>query len=121
MLGSIVGIFYNIGIIIAYVICAYMPFYSVPYVALAIISMFTLYTFFPESPQYLLLKSQDSAAEKSFKFFRGYSKTDQTKLEFESLKASVITSNTKTNLTLEDFSEFTSKIVFLLSLRMFFF
>uniref|UniRef100_A0A1B0DDL9 Major facilitator superfamily (MFS) profile domain-containing protein n=1 Tax=Phlebotomus papatasi TaxID=29031 RepID=A0A1B0DDL9_PHLPP len=113
--GSILGIFYNIGIIIAYIICAYMPFYSVPYVALAIMSLFTLYTFFPESPQYLLLKCQNSAAEKSFKFFRGFSKTDQTKLEFESLKAHVTTSNTKTNLTLEDFKPASTRKAMLIS------
>ncbi|XP_055685016.1 facilitated trehalose transporter Tret1-2 homolog [Lutzomyia longipalpis] len=109
MLGSILGIFYNVGVIIAYVICAYMSFYSVPYVALGLLALFSLYIFFPESPQYLLLKQEDAKAEKSLKFFRGFSRDDQVKLEFESLKSSVAPTSTKTSITIQDFKPATTR------------
>ncbi|XP_055681865.1 facilitated trehalose transporter Tret1-like [Lutzomyia longipalpis] len=109
MLGSMLGVFYNVGIIIGYVICTYMPFYSVPYVALGILALFLLFIIFPESPQYLLLKQRDVEAEKSLRFFRGFSRDDQVKLEFESLKSSVAATSTKTSITIQDFKPTTTR------------
>ncbi|XP_055685018.1 facilitated trehalose transporter Tret1-2 homolog isoform X1 [Lutzomyia longipalpis] len=115
-LGSILGIFYGFGVIIAYIICAYMPFYSVPYVGLGILALFLLFIIFPESPQYLLLKQKDAEAEKSLKFFRGSSRGDQVKLEFESLKSSIDAASTKSNnITLQDFKPATTRKALLVS------
>ncbi|GAB0091269.1 hypothetical protein DMENIID0001_060880 [Sergentomyia squamirostris] len=109
MLGSMLGIFYNLGVIIAYTICAYMSFYIVPFVVLGILALFSVFILFPESPQYLLLKRKDAEAEKSLKFFRGFSQTDQMKLEFEALKSSVSASSTKDKLCLQDFKPATTR------------
>ncbi|XP_055685021.1 facilitated trehalose transporter Tret1-like [Lutzomyia longipalpis] len=109
MLGSLLGVFYNVGIIIGYVICTYMPFYSVPYVALGILALFLLFIIFPESPQYLLLKQRDAEAEKSLRFFRCFSQDDEVKREFEYLKSSVAATSTKTSITIQDFKPATTR------------
>ncbi|GAB0091270.1 hypothetical protein DMENIID0001_060890 [Sergentomyia squamirostris] len=116
MLGSILGIFYNLGLLIANVICTYLSFYTVPLIVLGILSLFMLYIFFPESPQYLLLKGKDVEAEKSLKFFRGASATDQLEVEFATLKSSINASfSKKDRLTLQDFKPDTTKKALIVS------
>ncbi|GAB0091267.1 hypothetical protein DMENIID0001_060860 [Sergentomyia squamirostris] len=117
MLGTILGIFYNLGIIIASIICTYMPFYSVPFVVLGILSLFIIFLVFPESPQYLLLKCKVAEAEKALKFFRGSSQSNEFKLEFESLKSAInASSSEKHHLSLQDFKPATTKKALLISL-----
>ncbi|GAB0091268.1 hypothetical protein DMENIID0001_060870 [Sergentomyia squamirostris] len=108
-LGSMYGIFYNLGIAIAYIICSYMSFYTVPFVVLVMLVLFSVFILFPESPQYLLLKRRDAEAEKSLKFFRGFSHNEEVKIEFEALKSSVNSSNTNDKLCVQDFKPATTR------------
>jgi Sugar (and other) transporter len=110
-LGAIVIVACNLGLVVGYAVNSYLDYYTVPYIAVAILAVF--FVGFPsvgaESPKYLIMKQNLDAAERSLKYFRGLSKTEQKlpkplQEELQTLKNMVSASSDKPKLTLDDFS-----------------
>ncbi|GAB0090525.1 hypothetical protein DMENIID0001_052610 [Sergentomyia squamirostris] len=122
-LGAIFCNMVSIGIVVGRCLGSYLNFYVVPYVVLGLLAIFVLsFPFFPETPQYLLLKRRESKAEKSLKRFRGAKRDADGKMpekfeqEFEALKNSPTLSNQSSSVTWEDFKPSTTRKAILISL-----
>ncbi|GAB0091271.1 hypothetical protein DMENIID0001_060900 [Sergentomyia squamirostris] len=109
-LGSYFAFCVCIGILLGFVIGTCVPFFTSPYVVIAIVFVFVvIFPFFPETPQYLLLSGKVKQAEESIRFFRGLNKDltqqvpDSVKLELDQLHSSSTTTKKATSISLEDF------------------
>ncbi|XP_059621872.1 facilitated trehalose transporter Tret1-like [Phlebotomus argentipes] len=122
-LGAIFCNMVSVGIVIGRCLGSYLDFYVVPYVVLGLLAVFVLtFPFFPETPQYLLLKRRESKAEKSLKRFRGAKRDANGKMpekfetEFEALKNSPTLSNQSSSVGWDDFKPATTRKAILISL-----
>ncbi|XP_065084159.1 facilitated trehalose transporter Tret1-like [Ochlerotatus camptorhynchus] len=91
MLGSILVISLNIGILLGFVLGHFLSFFTVPVVMLAGPGLFIVCTcFLPETPYCLLKQNRNENAERSLMFYRGirghFQKTTDFTKEFEQLK-----------------------------------
>lgn len=93
-LGSLLVLSCNIGILIAFICGNYLNYTLQPVVLASLpILFFVTFSFFPESPQYLMKVGKEKEAEQSLRFYRnaGPSTSDETepfKSELEKLRAS---------------------------------
>lgn len=69
-LGTILSFAWTLGIVIGYMLSSWMNYVHVPYVSVALGGIFLLtFVWLPESPDYLIYKSNYKAAERSFAFY----------------------------------------------------
>lgn len=65
-------VFLNIGILVAYLVGAYIPYHIAPFVLIVFpILFFVGSVFLPDTPRFLLLNGHRKAAEKSLRFYAG--------------------------------------------------
>ncbi|XP_055694584.1 solute carrier family 2, facilitated glucose transporter member 8-like isoform X2 [Lutzomyia longipalpis] len=106
-LGFIFNIIITTGISISWIICKNVTFNAAPFVFMALIStIFVVFLFVHESPQFLLLRGKEEEARDSLKFFRGVKKHQelpvQVQEEFEELKNSPTLRIQEEKISLED-------------------
>ncbi|XP_055636854.1 facilitated trehalose transporter Tret1-like [Toxorhynchites rutilus septentrionalis] len=79
-LGAILSITCNLGILIGFILCYYLDYYTVTYIALAFCILFSVgCMFLPESPQYLITKEKKERAIESLCFYRGEDDQESSK------------------------------------------
>ncbi|XP_055694587.1 facilitated trehalose transporter Tret1-like [Lutzomyia longipalpis] len=122
-MGAIFCNMVSIGIVTGRAFGSYLDFYVVPYGVLGILAIFIIvFPFFPETPQYLLLRQRHEAAEKSLRFLRGVSQNLQIPLppdvreELEALKNSPTLHNQNKRIKMEDLKPKTTRRAILISL-----
>lgn len=75
------------GILLSYIVGAFVPYSYVPYILLPIpIIFFLSFIFIPESPMFLIKMNKQNAAENSLKFYKncqGNSKDDLDRFNVE--------------------------------------
>lgn len=111
MMGSILVISLNVGILLGFVFGHSLSYFTVPAVMLAGPALFIACTYFlPETPYCLLKQNRNEKAERSLMFYRGigghFQKTTDFMKEFEQLKEAVQggkTSSDQHRLTWKDF------------------
>ncbi|EAT41204.1 AAEL007139-PA [Aedes aegypti] len=91
MLGSVLVISLNVGILLGFVLGNSLSYFTVPIVMLVAPILFVVSTcFLPETPYCLLKQNRIEKAELSLMFYRGvdghFQKTDDFRKEFEQLK-----------------------------------
>ncbi|XP_062707192.1 facilitated trehalose transporter Tret1-like [Aedes albopictus] len=91
MLGSVLVISLNVGILLGFVLGDSLSYFTVPYVMLVAPTLFVACTcFLPETPYCLLKQNRTEKAELSLMFYRGveghFQKTDDFRKEFEQMK-----------------------------------
>ncbi|XP_053697380.1 facilitated trehalose transporter Tret1-like [Sabethes cyaneus] len=83
MLGSMLVITLNVGILTGFILGNFLEYFTVPVVMLAIPVIFVLATcFLPETPYCLLLQNRTEKAERSLMFYRGITGYFQKSPEF---------------------------------------
>ncbi|XP_058816625.1 uncharacterized protein LOC131679891 [Topomyia yanbarensis] len=83
MLGSVLIITLNLGILVGFVLGNYLTYFTVPAVMLSAPVIFLVATYFlPETPYCLLKKNQSNKAERSLMFYRGIEGHLQKSVEF---------------------------------------
>ncbi|KAG5684274.1 hypothetical protein PVAND_013510 [Polypedilum vanderplanki] len=94
-LGAIFALAMYGGMLMIFLLGAYLDFFTVPLVVLPLpIISLILMLFLPETPQFLIQKGKNTEAIEALKFYRNCSNEDKVKLakideEFESLKNAV--------------------------------
>lgn len=79
-LGAILSITCNIGILLGFILCYYLDYFTVTYIALAFCILFSVgCMFLPESPQYLFTKEKKDRAIRSLRFYRGEADNESSK------------------------------------------
>ncbi|XP_053693508.1 facilitated trehalose transporter Tret1-like [Sabethes cyaneus] len=79
-LGAILSITCNLGILLGFILCYYLDYFTVTYIALAFCILYSVgCMFLPESPQYLFTKEKKDRAIKSLRFYRGEAKNESSK------------------------------------------
>ncbi|XP_063698303.1 facilitated trehalose transporter Tret1-like [Culicoides brevitarsis] len=75
ILGSFLLLFTNLGILLGYIFCAFLPYRIVPWVAIGISCAFLVgFSIVPETPKYLMMKGgteNDEKLKNSVEFFSG--------------------------------------------------
>lgn len=114
--------FLSTGILVGYALPAYFDYFLVPCIIIVLpILYFVACLIFPETPQYLLKRGRTERAEKSFNFYKGLPKLEEswhkkynrdlelprptlpTTTEFEELKMAVLSGGLATPITIKDF------------------
>ncbi|GAB0098154.1 hypothetical protein DMENIID0001_138610 [Sergentomyia squamirostris] len=123
VMGSIFCNMVSIGIVTGRAFGSYLDFYIVPYGVLGILTIFIItFPFFPETPQYLLLRQQPEKAEKALRYLRGVTRNlsvpmpPEVKEEFEALKNSPALLNQDKRVRWEDLKPKTTRRAILISL-----
>lgn len=93
-LGSAFAVICNIGILLEFVMAKYLDFYTISKIVIAVSILTTIaFSFVPESPQFLISKSRIEDAEKSYRFFRGFKKSEiipvECSIEFNNMRTSI--------------------------------
>lgn len=71
-LGSFLIFYHNAGIAFGYVICSYTSYFTVPWISIALSTVFIIcYSIVPETPKYLILCKKTKEAAKAIKFYKG--------------------------------------------------
>lgn len=71
-LGSILLLAYHSGILFAYVVGLYVKYNIFPLILISLPTIFfVVFSFFPETPQFLLKQNREEDALKSLRFYRG--------------------------------------------------
>lgn len=79
-LGAILSITCNIGILLGFILCYYLNYFTVTYIALAFCISYSVgCMFLPESPQYLFTKEKKDRAIRSLRFYRGEAENESSK------------------------------------------
>ncbi|XP_001658145.2 facilitated trehalose transporter Tret1 [Aedes aegypti] len=79
-LGAVLSITCNIGILLGFILCYYLEYYTVSYIALACCILYSVgCMFLPESPQYLFTKEKKDRAIRSLRFYRGEADNESSK------------------------------------------
>uniref|UniRef100_A0A1B0CNS5 Putative facilitated trehalose transporter tret1 n=1 Tax=Lutzomyia longipalpis TaxID=7200 RepID=A0A1B0CNS5_LUTLO len=126
ILGSILGISITIGILLGQVICTYMSFFNAPYVVLGLcIFFFAIFLIFPDTPQYLLMRNKNIAAEDALNYYRGVNQEStgdflaQVNQEMEQLRETHVDTTTTTPISMEDFKSTATKRALVISTILF--
>jgi Sugar (and other) transporter len=78
ILGSIIAVVCNLGILLGYIITSYMNYFTVPYLVLSVlVGFFIGFARAPESPKYLMMRNKMDDAELSLKHLRGFKEANQ--------------------------------------------
>lgn len=86
-LGAVLSITCNIGILLGFILCYYLEYYTVTYIALAFCILYSVgCMFLPESPQYLFTKEKKDRAIRSLRFYRGEADNESSKFISEVAK-----------------------------------
>ncbi|XP_055295469.1 facilitated trehalose transporter Tret1-like [Sitodiplosis mosellana] len=98
----------NIGILTAYILGAFVSYYTVPCIFVIVPILFVIsFTFLPNTPQYHLLRGESKKAEDSLKFYKGCKGEDADEVnainaEFERLKSIAHEKKTDEKIYLQD-------------------
>uniref|UniRef100_A0A336M068 CSON013480 protein n=1 Tax=Culicoides sonorensis TaxID=179676 RepID=A0A336M068_CULSO len=72
LLGSFLMLFTNLGTLTGFIICSFVPYRTVPWIAISISLVFLLgFCVVPETPKYLLMKKKEQQFLKSIEFYSG--------------------------------------------------
>ncbi|XP_055694588.1 facilitated trehalose transporter Tret1-like [Lutzomyia longipalpis] len=107
-IGSYNGLTVTLGIAVGYAMGAYFHMRVGAIVSLVILGFFMATSiFFPETPQYLLMKKRDTAAFNSLMFYRGFRRkediSDEFQKEYDQLKQSINNVMQRASLSCKDF------------------
>ncbi|GAB0086684.1 hypothetical protein DMENIID0001_007910 [Sergentomyia squamirostris] len=126
ILGSILGISIAVGILLGQVICTYMSFSKAPFVILGMsILFFAAFPIFPDTPQYLMMRNRNIAAEDALNYYRGVNQASegdflaQVNQEMEQLRQAQVSTTPRTPVTLKDFKSAGVKQALLISTILF--
>lgn len=105
----------DLGILAGYILSTYLDYHVVPFLAIIFpVAYFIANLMLPETAPYLLKRSQLSAAENSYRYYRNqrdamYEQT--SKANFEELRSAVLAQQTKNSspLSYRDLSELKKK------------
>ncbi|XP_055595369.1 facilitated trehalose transporter Tret1-like [Uranotaenia lowii] len=79
-LGAILSITCNMGILLGFLLCYYLDYFTVVYIALACCIFYSGgCMFLPESPQYLFNKEKKERAIEALRFYRGEAENESSK------------------------------------------
>lgn len=99
-LGAILSITCNIGILLGFILCYYLDYYTVTYIALAFCILYSVgCMFLPESPQYLFTKEKKDRAIRALRFYRGEADNESSKFISEVARFKEMHSNANKDST----------------------
>lgn len=102
-LGSMLILSLNLGILIAYLVGAYLPYNIVPGVLLVFPILFLCGSLFlPDTPRFLMLKGRIEEAEKSLKFYKGCRQNTKSSEERFKIEMDKLVSYTTARQNAED-------------------
>ncbi|XP_039502631.1 facilitated trehalose transporter Tret1 [Drosophila santomea] len=111
-LTSMVMLSVDLGILAGYILSTYLAYHVVPFLAIILpVAYFMANIMLPETAPYLLRKSQLTAAENSFRYYRNQRSAvcEQTsRVKFEELRTAVLSQQTR-NATPLSYKDLTTK------------
>ena len=112
ILGSFYVLAVNLGVLISFIAGAYLDFFIVPLLMIAVPTVFVVaLIFLPDTPQSLIIRNKPDDAWESLKFYRSCNDTKVTnegvQVEFDLLRMSLTGDNSRQldAVTLQDFSK----------------
>lgn len=85
--GSFLILTHNAGIVLGYVICSYLDYFTVPWIGIVITAIFVVgYIVVPETPEYLIMNGKKAETRVAIKFFKGVLLDEDVEMVLKSLE-----------------------------------
>lgn len=85
--GSFLMLSHNAGIVLGYIFCSYLDYFTVPWIGMGITVVFFIgYSVVPETPEYLIMNGRKAETRVAIKFFRGIKNENDVEMILRSLE-----------------------------------
>lgn len=87
ILGSLLILTHNAGIVVGYIICSYLDYFIVPWIGIALSGVFFLgFSVVHETPEFLIMNGRKEETRKAIKFFRGLTNDEDVEMVLKSME-----------------------------------